>query len=535
MGRRRQTCAAAVTAAALLSLAVVAYGQDEDPESAGPIGTIEQPVSLAVLDFSVIGTGVDPSAGEALATVIRSALAREGSGPRRVRVIERTALKAILTEQDLQLTDMVDPNTAVKVGRIAGVDRLVMGSIARVGQTYTVTSRVVEVETGEAADADEFVVGTLDNYPQLARLLAALIGEQPIGPDSIAGRAYLSETFDGAKTTLQVGPLKNPGNGTALDKGRYLMSKASKGNHYWWVPGVKEGFYLQVDLAQLEGPPEGGCGVVWGARGTGDYLSLRIGGGGHVRLERRQGGTTSTTLTELVDWPVVNPPPKSNRVRIESWKDRHRVFVNGACVDDFYEPGYRGGKVGLRTHLPGAEMSAEFAADNLVAGALQPAKAGITTEPVRTRTGKTPTRTPRKEPVVRSQKPWARINKVWLTEETDRRHRGLTVHVAFEIANYRGRKVRATAYFRDAANDRPLRDHDGQYRTTEGWVATGRDFSPQHRVSSFSDLALSIPTSQLHVPFGRSKLECYVVLWDESQHPRVKLARSDAVAFTTGR
>jgi hypothetical protein len=240
-------------------------------------------------------------------------------------------------------------------------------------------------------------------------------------------------------------------------------------------------------------------------------------------------------LTELVDWPMVNPPPQSNRVRIESWADRHRVFVNGGCVDDFYEPGYGGGQVGLRTFLPGTGMSAKFAADNLLVGMLQPSKAGISTEPVRARTGRTPTRKPRKQPVVRSQAAWAKIDKVWLTREADQRTRGLTVHAALEIGNCKGRKVRATAYFRNAETNRPLKDRDGRFRTSEGWVATGRGFSPRHRVSSYGDLSMFIPTAQLHLSPGRSKLKCYVVLWDESEHPRVKLTRSQDVDFAAGR
>jgi hypothetical protein len=106
--------------------------------------------------------------------------------------------------------------------------------------------------------------------------------------------------------------------------------------------------------------------------------------------------------------------------------------------------------------------------------------------------------------------------------------------VSLEIANYKGRKVQATAYFRDAATNKPLRDRDGTLRTAEGWVACGREFSPRHQVSSYSDLALYIPTSQLHLPSGRSNLKCHVVLWDESKHPHLKLARSQDVSFTVG-
>lgn len=44
-------------------------------------------------------------------------------------VIERSALPEILQEQALQYTGHVDPRTAIEMGRIAGVDYIVMGSI----------------------------------------------------------------------------------------------------------------------------------------------------------------------------------------------------------------------------------------------------------------------------------------------------------------------------------------------------------------------------------------------------------------------
>ncbi|MHC4234858.1 MAG: CsgG/HfaB family protein [Planctomycetota bacterium] len=516
----------AIVLAAVVCGSSIAAAQTAQPEAPEELVFSDQPQSVAVLDFRVIGEGLDPAAGEALATVIRSAIVRAGG----VRLIERQALADILKEQDLQVTDIVDPATAVELGRIAGVDWLVLGSIASLGRTHTVTSRVVDVTTGEAAEAEEFSLRSLDEYARVGRLLAALIGEQPIGQDSIAASPHVSDTFDGKKCKLTLGPLKDPRNRTALDEGRFVMHKASKGNHYWWVPGVKGDFYMQVDLAQLSGPPRGACGVIWGARGTGDYLSVVIDGKRRVWIERRQGGTTSTTLAERRDWPVVNPPPRSNRIRLESWEDRHRVFVNGVCLDDFYEPGYREGKVGLRASLHSEDHPAQFAADNLLAGSLRPATAGIGTEEPTAKAR--PADRPRKKPRSRSAPPWATIKKVRVQQDVQRDVRGVTVHVAFEVGNLKGKRLHAAAMFADARTGKPLADRDGRYRTPQGRVAAVRSFSPRYRKSTYSDLTLFIPRSQLHLRPGQSALTCRASLWDDSRDPGVMLGVSGEVKFT---
>jgi curli biogenesis system outer membrane secretion channel CsgG len=49
-------------------------------------------------------------------------------------VVERKAIDKILAEQNLSNSDRTDPNTAAKVGRILGVDAIVVGSITQFGR-----------------------------------------------------------------------------------------------------------------------------------------------------------------------------------------------------------------------------------------------------------------------------------------------------------------------------------------------------------------------------------------------------------------
>ncbi len=353
-------------AAAYALLAVPTFGQ----EAQEPTASV---TNIAILEFDVIGQGVDPSMGEALAGIIRSAVVK-GEG---VRLIERSKLAAVLKEQDLQLTDMVNPNTAVEVGRIAGVDRLVLGTIAAVTETITITCRVIDVTTGEAAEAEEFALDSVEQYAQLGRLLAALIGEQPVTEDSIALPPYLNEKFQSDKTTLPLGAGPKGKGGASISQGQYTLHRSAVGNQYAWIPNIKPSFYLQADIAQVEAPEGAAAGVVWGAKGSGDYLSVAFDGAQEARIDQRQGGGTTTSLIVKTGWPILNTPPKSNRLRVESWLGRHRVFVNGVCLDDFSEPGYDAGRVGIRALLRNEGSPARCTLDNLVVGRLDPTLAGI--------------------------------------------------------------------------------------------------------------------------------------------------------------
>jgi hypothetical protein len=520
-----------MVSAGLAAMFVLAGGQVSIPTAATQPGAKapEELQNLAVLDFAVIGTGVDPAIGEALASVIQSALVRGGG----VRLIERSELAAVLKEQDLQLTDMVDPATAVEVGRIAGVDRLVVGSVAAVAKTYTVTFRVVDVTTGEAGQAEEFTLQTLEKYPELGRLLAALIGEQLVGEDSIALAPYWSESFEGKDCRLTLGISEKSQSGALLEQGRYVLVKSNPGNQYSWLPKGKERFCVQVDLTHEGGSLKDGCGLVWGAQDNDAYLSVWINGDRDLAIERRQGGTANTFLLRKRDWDAMRRPPRSNRLRVESWDDRHRVFVNGVCVDEFYEPGFRGGKVGLRVFQRKDGEPSRWAVDNLTLSELAPSLAGILTdsgdvaEPPRQKVKKKKSR----RRVAGSAHPWAKVHNVRVNREDHGETPGIRVRAALEVGNCRGAKLRAVAQFVHAGTGKPLRDRDQRYSAADGRVIAERNFSPRHRLATYADFGLYIPVGQLHLPPGRFDLKCRVVVLDVSGERPVRLARSEDIVF----
>jgi curli biogenesis system outer membrane secretion channel CsgG len=90
---------------------------------------------IAVFDFdnaavqgavsSLFFSTAAPNLGKAAADLLVNRLVQDGSAS----VIERAAIDKLLAEQNLSNSDRFDPATAAKIGRILGVDAIILGSI----------------------------------------------------------------------------------------------------------------------------------------------------------------------------------------------------------------------------------------------------------------------------------------------------------------------------------------------------------------------------------------------------------------------
>ncbi|MEN9229532.1 MAG: CsgG/HfaB family protein [Thermostichus sp. DG02_5_bins_236] len=96
-------------------------------------GQALQPTSrprIAVLDFdfsSLSNQYSIPNASRGVSDVLVDRLVKDGT----FSVIERSRLEAILAEQNLGLSGRLDSNTAAQVGRILGVDAVIIGSVTQ--------------------------------------------------------------------------------------------------------------------------------------------------------------------------------------------------------------------------------------------------------------------------------------------------------------------------------------------------------------------------------------------------------------------
>ncbi len=130
--------------------------------------------TLAVL-YMTNGALVDNASyaplSKGMAEMLITELAQNGA----VRVVERDRLQTLIEEQNLQGSDRVDKETAVKLGKILGAKHMLMGSfVIDPKQNMRIDVRAVNTETS-AIDYVETVSGTSERLLELVIQLGAKV------------------------------------------------------------------------------------------------------------------------------------------------------------------------------------------------------------------------------------------------------------------------------------------------------------------------------------------------------------------------
>ena len=105
--------------------------------------------TVAVVDFTNLQGNVT-ELGRYLAEEFSVNLA---DGDRGIQVIDRTNLRAILQENKLADTGIIDPTSARKLGQIAGVDSLVTGTITPFGDSVHLSIKILDATTARIIGA----------------------------------------------------------------------------------------------------------------------------------------------------------------------------------------------------------------------------------------------------------------------------------------------------------------------------------------------------------------------------------------------
>jgi len=109
--------------------------------SSSPVWTQVKP-TIAVL--SLEAKNVSQETADAVADILSTEL----FNTQRFQVIERQAMLRILDEQKLQMTGVTDMGRAVEIGKVLNVQKIMIGSVSKLGETYIINTRLVDVKTG---------------------------------------------------------------------------------------------------------------------------------------------------------------------------------------------------------------------------------------------------------------------------------------------------------------------------------------------------------------------------------------------------
>jgi len=96
---------------------------------------------------------------------------------RQFNVIDRNHLRTILKEQKLSMSGLMDPKNQKKLGKILGVDALVLGSITSFGESYRVTFKLVATDTARVIAADR---GSIPKTPATNELWDTIIDDDAL-------------------------------------------------------------------------------------------------------------------------------------------------------------------------------------------------------------------------------------------------------------------------------------------------------------------------------------------------------------------
>jgi TolB-like protein len=144
---------------------------------------------VAVFPFTSGGViGSAPEDLSALEVGLQQLLLTELAQSKDLRIVERSALTEILRELELTQSQMVDPATAARVGRIVGARYAITGVFMDVYGDFRVDGRILNVETTEVMRAVE-VRGSRERlYAMLVDLAASIMRGIELPPLPAAAR-----------------------------------------------------------------------------------------------------------------------------------------------------------------------------------------------------------------------------------------------------------------------------------------------------------------------------------------------------------
>jgi TolB-like protein len=165
----------------------------------------EKKLSIAVSSFVV--RAVSENDAESMA----DRLSAELSATNVFQVLERSRMKDLFEEAAFQQTWCDEPACATAIGNLISVDKLVLGSISKVGNIFTVNVRLVNVSTGEieknlSEDCDCAIEELLTSVlKRMARKLAGVSGSGEgaiVALDKGDASIFVKSTPEGARVFI---------------------------------------------------------------------------------------------------------------------------------------------------------------------------------------------------------------------------------------------------------------------------------------------------------------------------------------------
>jgi TolB-like protein len=317
---------------------------------------VDNKSSVAVLDFESMGT--EEYIGKAVSEIMRTALVSNQN----FRVVERAQINKALSEQKFQKSGIIDDKSAVEIGKVLGADLIIVGSVVKIGNSYTINSRLIDVKTGEAK-LGRNVTGTDLN---LLTSMSHDLVDNLFGIDHRQVKPKRSTDITMSKGTLDAGKGKgittsymNLDNWEVLD-GEWNANNGSIIGRGGSIRLKKEfrDYIFEVTMEHLSGPK---LGVGVGTRSS--YVP-----GGPNNKPIHQGYAFNFAFTKHYNiysglggnWYPANPnwqkgeyqysdlfDERTNHIRIEATGNNIKIFVNNRFLVEYSDTSHAVGSPAL--------------------------------------------------------------------------------------------------------------------------------------------------------------------------------------------
>jgi len=321
-----------LTAIVLITLTITGFAADKKS-------------SVAVLDFESIGT--EEYLSKAVSEIMRTALVSN----QQYRVVERAQINKAISEQKFQKSGLIDDKSAVEIGKVLGADLIIVGSVVKIGNAYTINSRLIDVKTGEAKLGKNVTGTDLNLLTSMSNeLVENLFG---IDHQHKQQKSQMEEkrAADAAKNQGIKSSFLNLNDWEVLNGEWYIKDNAIVGSGGHLI--LKEEFrdyIFEVTVEHLNGPKSG--------IGIGTRCSVVPGGQKTFRNNTsiNQGYTFNFSFTKAYNvysglrgnWYPMNPnwqkgewlnsnifAEARNKIRIEAIGQNIRIFVNSRFLVEY--------------------------------------------------------------------------------------------------------------------------------------------------------------------------------------------------------
>lgn len=132
-------------------------------------------ITAAVLDLE-FKEGVSAGVVSTVSDYLRTQLVKTN----KFIIVTRENMESILKEQQFQLSGCTSQECIVQLGQLLGVRKMFTGSIGKVGTTYIINLKIIDVQTGKIDKADAEEAYTEDQLlPAVRNLASKMAGTAP--------------------------------------------------------------------------------------------------------------------------------------------------------------------------------------------------------------------------------------------------------------------------------------------------------------------------------------------------------------------